>query len=196
MKKSVLYLLFAVLSAAAGAGLAEVDGAMASDPKVQAAWLEAQRRAYRIRARRPTRPRSLRRVREENISDNEVREIEAIMHQHYPGAIVNISAVTNGCACADGPACDSQVWVVADRDRVSNGLVLSQIAGQWMIGPVQEWWLAYEDLQGRLREARRIRDREERARLYQELTEEQDLLERWSPYCTPKEYEEHRAANW
>ncbi|MEO0423599.1 MAG: hypothetical protein AAF184_14775 [Pseudomonadota bacterium] len=132
---------------------------------------------------RPKRPATLRRVREENISDEEVREIRAVMLSHFPGAIVNIGAVTEGCHCADGPACENQVWVVADRNQVSNGLRLSRIGGVWLIGPVQEWWLEYEAYQQRLLEARKIRDREERGRRYQALTEEQRQLESWSPQC-------------
>lgn len=137
----------------------------------------------RWRPDRPKRPSTLRRVREENISDQEVREIRAVMLQYYPGTIVNIGAVTEGCHCADGPACNNQVWVVADRDQVSNGLRLSRIGGAWMIGPVQEWWLEYEAYQRRLLEARKIPDREERGRRYQALTEEQTQLLMWAPQC-------------
>lgn len=129
------------------------------------------------RPRRPTRARERGRVREENISDNEVREIRTVMHRYYPGAIVNISAVTTGCPCADGPACDNQVWIVADRGNESHGLMLSRIGGQWMIGPVQEWWMSFEDYQRRFREARQVRDREERGRRYERLTRERMMLD-------------------
>jgi hypothetical protein len=128
---------------------------------------------------RPRRPHG--RLREANVSDVEVREIVVVIRQRYPGAIVNISGVTSDCPCQDGPACDSQVWVVADRDGSSNGLLLSRIGGHWTIGPVQEWWLEYEGWLNRMSAARRISDRAKRAQRYAQLAEEQETLLAWAP---------------
>ncbi len=61
-------------------------------------------RAYEIRPRRIDEP-----LRAANIGDEEVREVEAIASERYPGALVNISGVTDGCPCEEGPSCDSQV---------------------------------------------------------------------------------------
>lgn len=89
-------------------------------------------------------------LREENISDEEVREIQAIMVEEFPGAIVNIGGVTTDCPCEDGPTCDSRVWVVAHRDATSSGLMLSRIGAEWQIGPLQDWWLRRNHLSLRM----------------------------------------------
>jgi hypothetical protein len=80
-------------------------------------------------------------LREENITDQEVLQIEGVMRELYPGAIVYLSAVTDGCPCEDGPGCEDQVWSVAERGGLSDELALSKIDGEWQVGPLQEWWL-------------------------------------------------------
>lgn len=88
-------------------------------------------------------------LRSANITDNEVRQIQVIAHQRFPGAILNIGGVVSGCPCEDGSSCSDQVWIVGYRPDTSTGLLLSKIEGRWTIGPVQEWWLDYEALQAR-----------------------------------------------
>jgi hypothetical protein len=85
-------------------------------------------------------------LRKTNISDQEVREIQAVAATVSPGAIVNISGVVTGCPCEDGPACTDQVWVVAYRPDQSRGLQLSKISDHWTIGAVQQWWLDRDSL--------------------------------------------------
>jgi hypothetical protein len=85
-------------------------------------------------------------MREANITDQEVREIQAAALDVVPRAIVNIGAVTTGCPCEDGPSCTDQVWIVATDSSRSKGLLLSRILGSWAVGPVQTWWLRYDDL--------------------------------------------------
>ena len=86
-------------------------------------------------------------LREENISDIEVRQIQAVMKGLYPGSIVYISSVITGCPCEDGPQCTDQVWCVAFSDEEINQLGLSRIGGKWKIGPLQDWWMTYEEIQ-------------------------------------------------
>ncbi len=86
-------------------------------------------------------------LRADNITDEEVREIQGVMASLAPGAIVNISGVVTGCPCEDGGGCTDQVWVVAYRPERSRGLQLSRISGHWSVGPVQQWWLDYARLQ-------------------------------------------------
>jgi hypothetical protein len=88
-------------------------------------------------------------LREANISDDEVREIQAVSHGVVPDSLVYISGVVTGCACEDGPGCSDQVWIVAHRPGLMKGLQLSRINGRWVIGPVQQWWLELENLQAR-----------------------------------------------
>ena len=121
-------------------------------------------------------------LREINISDVEVREIEAITKSRYPGAIVNISGVTTGCPCEDGPKCEDQVWVVAHRAGRSVGLQLSRIDARWQIGPVQRWWLQYSKLQSRMSAARRAANKEPLLTLTELWAVEQQLFESF-PRC-------------
>jgi len=114
----------------------EADEAVTAVPSYQR-WS----RARQLRPRRPTDP-----LRETNISDNEVRQIEQATRAVFPTAVVNISGVTSGCPCEDGPDCTDQVWVVAWHSKESHGLKLSLIGGEWVTGPVQRWWLQYESL--------------------------------------------------
>jgi hypothetical protein len=89
-------------------------------------------------------------LRVENISDEEVREIQGVMSEQFPGAIVNIGGVTVGCPCQDGVSCDSQVWVVAHQVGRTHGLMMSRIDDQWVIGPLQQWWRQYDALSAQI----------------------------------------------
>ena len=80
------------------------------------------------------------------MSDEEVREIQAVVFQVLPGSILNISGVVSECPCEDGPACSDQVWIVAHRPNQTKGLQLSRIDAHWAIGPVQQWWFDFENL--------------------------------------------------
>lgn len=84
--------------------------------------------------------------REDNLNDIEVREIVAATQTIYPGAVVTIDAVKSGCPCEDGASCDAQVWVVIYEPGKAQGLLLSRIENRWMVGPVQKWWLKYDQL--------------------------------------------------
>ena len=103
--------------------------ATAESPAQQSAQQKSVRLASRSRPVRIDGP-----LRYENISDIEVREIETATRKVYPGAIVNISGVTTGCPCEDGPTCTDQVWIVAYRPERIKGLMLSRIDGRWGIG--------------------------------------------------------------
>ena len=92
-------------------------------------------------------------LRDTNISDIEVQEVQRVVAGIYPGAIVNIGGVVSECPCADGLACSAQVWVVAYGLGQSHGLMLSKIESEWQLGPVQSWWLVYEELLVRMRRA-------------------------------------------
>lgn len=103
----------------------------------------AEHRQY-ISGTRPKRNEAF--LRRENISDEEVREIQSAARAVLPEAIVNIAGVTSECPCEDGPDCSAQVWVVAYEPEETVGLMFSRIDGRWGIGPVQNWWLQYDKL--------------------------------------------------
>ena len=80
-------------------------------------------------------------LRKLNLSDNEAREIQYVMGQVYPGVILNISGVVEGCPCEEGAFCSDQVWVVPRYDPTISGVLLSKINGHWAVGSVQQWWM-------------------------------------------------------
>lgn len=88
--------------------------------------------------------------RAENIRDDEVRQIQAVVQAAAPGAIVNISAVIAGCPCEEGPDCFDQVWVVTQREGRSEGLSLTRTSKGWDLGKVQQWQWRYRALQAEL----------------------------------------------
>ena len=110
-------------------------------------YWDAQRGRYtKIRARAhalyPERRNSP--LRDLNISDNEVREIEVISRKYLPPDYVNISPVVSDCPCEEGPACTAQVYVVAQGKEKARGLQLSRMNDRWGVGLVQQWWLRRE----------------------------------------------------
>jgi hypothetical protein len=80
-------------------------------------------------------------MRELNLTDEEVREIQAVTQAYLPSVYLNISPVVTGCACEDGPDCNEQVYVLADTGAVGRGLQLSRIKNKWTVGALQQWWL-------------------------------------------------------
>jgi hypothetical protein len=88
-------------------------------------------------------------LRYENISDEEVREVQAAAAEILPRSYVSINGVVVGCPCEDGLKCTNQIWILARREGKATGLLLSRIGGHWVIGPVQRWYLRYEDMKRR-----------------------------------------------
>lgn len=122
-------------------------------------------------------------LRQENITDNEVREIEAVMQEMFPGSVVYISAVTTGCPCEDGPDCTDQVWSVAFRDGVNSELALSRIDGEWQIGPLQDWWLIRDRIEELFRSTRGT-DPEQRRISFNEYMRRMDEHNLAFPFCS------------
>jgi hypothetical protein len=102
---------------------------------------DIRRRAYELRPRRRDIP-----MRELNITDGEIREIQAIAVQSRLSAMLNISPVVAGCACEEGPLCTDQVYVVAETPAQTVGLQLSRVRNAWVVGAVQRWWNRYDAL--------------------------------------------------
>jgi hypothetical protein len=90
---------------------------------------------------------ALRPMRRENISDEEVREVQDAALQVYPDFIVVISGVTDGCACEEGGQCSAQVGLALNRNNLTRSLVLSKIDGHWKVGAVQSWWLKFREFE-------------------------------------------------
>jgi len=100
-----------------------------------------RRRAHELYPERRDTP-----LRELNISDDEIRELEAIARRFLPRAYVNISPVVTDCPCEEGPTCTAQVYVIATGNGRTRGLQMSRFNDRWNVGMVQQWWIRYEAL--------------------------------------------------
>ncbi len=108
------------------------------------AYWDAQDQRYRAVLKRAEELYPARRntpLRDVNISDEEIREVEQITRKYLPRAYVNISPVVTDCPCEEGPACIAQVYVVAQTADKTRGIQLSRMNKQWNVGVVQQWWL-------------------------------------------------------
>ena len=79
-----------------------------------------------------------------NITDQEIRDVQLISRKYLPPAMMNISPVVTACPCEEGPNCSAQVYVVATTGEKAQGLQLSRLKDQWMVGVVQQWWFRRE----------------------------------------------------
>ena len=155
------------------------DTAYGDDEK-KASWKADRMRMSHIYTTRPRRvdvP-----LRAENISDEEVREIQAVTATVYPGALANIAGVVDGCPCEEGPLCTSQVWVVAYKDSQYDGLMLSRVDKTWTVGQVQSWWLKYDSLRKRISDVWSSKAPDARDR-YRKLLDDQYRLQQEFPVC-------------
>jgi hypothetical protein len=107
----------------------------------QASMTDIMVRAFELQPRRRDTP-----MRELNITDSEVREIQAIAARYAMHSMLNISPVIAGCPCEEGPLCTDQVYVVAELPGKTVGLELSRVRNAWGVGAVQKWWTRYSEL--------------------------------------------------
>jgi hypothetical protein len=75
----------------------------------------------------------------ENISDDEVREVQDAAHQVHRDFILVNSGVTDGCACEEGGQRSAQVGLALNRNNVTRSLVLSRLNGHWKVGAARNW---------------------------------------------------------
>jgi hypothetical protein len=106
---------------------------------------ELESRARELEPRRRDTP-----LRELNLSDNEVREIQGVASRYAMNSMLNSSPVTTGCACEVGPLCTALVYVVATTPDKTVGLQLSRVRNAWIVGPVQTWWFRFAALHRRM----------------------------------------------
>lgn len=109
-----------------------------------------------------------------NVSDDEIREIQAAVAAIAPYDFVSIGGIVTGCPLEEGSACTDQVWVDLQRLGKSRGLQLSRISNRWIIGVIQQWHLCDDAL-----DARR-----ESFRSYHEYAAAKEALVDSFPSCT------------
>jgi hypothetical protein len=120
---------------------------------------ELEQRAVQIYPRRRDTP-----LRDLNMTDDEVREVQAIASKYQMPELLNISPVVTGCPCEEGGSCTEQVYLTSRVGDRTAGLQLSRKKNLWTVGTVQKWWLEYAALRGREKnmtsdEYRQARDR-------------------------------------
>lgn len=98
-------------------------------------------RAQSIMPRRRDEP-----LRDVNISDYEVREIQYLLREHLPKAIVNIGPVVTGCPCEEGRGCTEQVYIQANTESQSVGMLLSRVDRRWDLSRAEKWWHRWRTL--------------------------------------------------
>lgn len=101
-------------------------------------------RAERLRPHRRDEP-----LRDLNLTDNEVREIQEVAKKYAMDTMLNISPVIAGCPCEEGPLCTDQVYIVSVRPDQTLGMELSRVRNAWVVGTVQRWWFQYAALESR-----------------------------------------------
>jgi hypothetical protein len=114
-------------------------------------------------------------LRELNISDNEVREIQYMLREYLPKVIVNIGPVVTGCPCEEGGGCTEQVYVMANTSTGSVGMLLSRVKGRWDVSKTEKWWLRWRALRAKENELG-----------YEELRLRKWELARDFPTCIPE----------
>jgi len=106
--------------------------------------MEFQARARELYPRRRDTP-----LRYANMTDDEVREVQAIASKYRMSQFVNISPVVTGCPCEEGGGCTEQVYITSHFGEKTRGLQLSRHRNAWVVGAVQKWWLEFESLLAR-----------------------------------------------
>jgi hypothetical protein len=132
---------------------------------------ELRDRALDIVPRRRDEP-----LRDANISDHEVREIQYLLREYLPESIVNIGPVVTGCPCEEGRGCTEQVYIQADTEAQSVGMLLSRVNRRWDLSRTEMWlhrWRALQALEAKLP--------------YLEFRQRAWELVRDFPACTPED---------
>jgi len=107
-------------------------------------------------------------VRDENITDEEVLQIESAVSSFTKGQINYIGIVNGYCSCMDGPDCKATVDLTVKSPLETKLYELSQIKGTWQVGPRLKIGLEYKKLKKLVEDARESNNEEALASLYKE----------------------------
>src|ERR1041384_2049145 len=83
----------------------DFEGFMARQKQV----VDREKRAVAIYPRRRDTP-----LRVLNITDEEIREVQALARKYEMSELMNISPVVMGCPCEEGGSCTEQVYIVSE----------------------------------------------------------------------------------
>jgi len=107
-------------------------------------------------------------IRDKNISDEEVHQIEVAVFAFSKGDINYIGVVKDYCSCMDGPECKATVDITVKNSLNTNLYELSQIKGVWQVGPRLHYALEYKKLKKQIGVAKRENDEKSLANLLSE----------------------------
>jgi hypothetical protein len=141
-------MLLAGATSAAEPGMASA-GAQSERRRDEAARMEVRLRELDARSRQLYPRRRDTPLRYLNISDSEVREVQAIARKYQMSELLNISPVVEGCPCEEGGTCTEQLYIVGAIDKQAQGLLLSRRRNLWTLSVVQRWWLERAALEAR-----------------------------------------------
>ena len=89
-------------------------------------------------------------LRDENITDQEVREIQSLVQSFTYGEINYIGGVLDSCPCTEGPECKALLDIAVINDLGTKKYELSLQLTKWSLGKTQQWFLEYEKLMSTL----------------------------------------------
>lgn len=89
-------------------------------------------------------------LRDENITDQEVREIQSLVQSFTYGEINYIGGVLDSCHCTEGPECTATLDIAVVSDLGTKQYELSLQSKKWELGKTQRWLLEYEKLMSML----------------------------------------------
>jgi hypothetical protein len=138
-----------------------------------------------VATKSPPRNAGLGNLREENITDEEVREVQKVVDEKMPGEIRRIGPVTVGCGCAERPGCTNELVIVVKTKAMADEVTLARVRKVWQLSELQQLELRRQ----RIREKRRLMSTapaQERAAYRKELEREEQLLLNDLPACLKK----------
>lgn len=110
---------------------------MTADPRY--VWKMEREIEGRLDDRALNRSRLKRTLREENIRDQEVKEIQGEVAARMLGDIRHIGPVWAECPCEEGPQCSGQVTVTLSKQERTTGVTFSKLADKWRVSVTEDW---------------------------------------------------------
>jgi len=107
-------------------------------------------------------------IRDENITDEEVLQIESAVASFAKGQINYIGIVNGYCSCMDGPDCKATVDLTVKNQLETKLYELSQIKGTWQVGPRLKIRLEVKKLKALIKNARESDNEKALVNLYKD----------------------------
>jgi hypothetical protein len=120
--------------------------------------------------------------REENITDEEVREIQKVVAEKIPGSILRIGPVTVGCQCSERPGCTNEVVLVVSNAARTIQATFARVKKVWQLSEATRLELRRQQLAEKRRLLSSVPPADQAA-YRKELDRETELLKNDMPDC-------------